>query len=295
MFFIGEKSRKIRENSGEISGKFREISEIPEIPGKFPRKMSGTFFPKIMHFLKNRSVARCRKVRISWKSGEFSTNFRDFGGHKFAKNVQNLSKFSRNFPKFALFFTCAQVGTAGKHDFGEIFPEFSGNLRKFAISGNFGKFREFRDFPPLSKNPFFRCFSTESRIFGSRKFGEIWGISGKKNVRKLAKFGKMAQKTPFFLINTSCSSLTSKFTWRENLTDDFFFFGKTKFHFFRNFKCVILSRKFRKKKRLHDFFTPMAPLLRRGGSVFLTFFQFKTQHLKWRENRVGESFCSTFI
>jgi hypothetical protein len=65
MFFIIEESRKIGENSGEISGKFREIPEIPEIPGNFPRKMSGTFFPKIMHFLKNRSVASCRKVKIS--------------------------------------------------------------------------------------------------------------------------------------------------------------------------------------------------------------------------------------
>ena len=210
-----------------------------------------------------------------------------------------MSKICRNFPEispnlhfFSPVHKSVQPGNTILGKFSPNFPEICENLQFREISGNSGNFGIF---PPCQKTPFFRCFSTESRIFGSRKFGEIWGISGKKNVRKLAKFGKMAQKTPFFLINTGCLSLTSKFTWRENLTDDFFFFGKTKFHFFRNFKCVILSRKFRKKKRLHDFFTPMAPLLRRGGSVFLTFFRFKTQHLKWRENRVGESFCSTFI
>ena len=235
MFFIVEKSRKIGEISGEISGKFREIPEIPEIPGNFPRKMSGTFFPKIMHFLKNRSVASCRKVKISWKSGEFSTNFRDFGGHKFAKNVQNLSKFSRNFPKFALFFTRAQVGTAGKHDFGEIFPEFSGNLRKFAISGNFGKFREFRDFPPLSKNPFFSMFQHRIEDFRVPKIRRNLGNFGKKKCPKIGKIWQNGTKNTLFFDKHRLFEFDIQIymTWKPD--GRLFFFRKNEISLFSQF------------------------------------------------------------
>ena len=160
-----------------------------------------------------------------------------------------------------------------------VFWEISGNSENPGISGVL---------PPVNA-PFFFDVSAQNRGFsGPENSGKFREISGKK-------MSENWRKSTFFFKNTGYVSLRHPFTWRENLTDDFFFFGKTKFHFFRNFKCVILSEKFPKKKRIQDFFAPMVPLLRRGGSVFLTFFPFKTPHLKWRQNRVGESVCSTFI
>ena len=114
---------KIEENREKFREKFREI------PEKFPRKMSGTFFPKIMHFLKNRSVARCRKAKISWK----------FRG-KFQKFPEEISpEISRKFPENRGVFKKRRNVTKRKLCFyqGKI-EENRGNFRE--IFGNSGKF-----------------------------------------------------------------------------------------------------------------------------------------------------------
>ena len=49
------------------------------------------------------------------------------------------------------------------------------------------------------------------------------------------------------------------------------------------------------KKLAYPQITPIAPLLRRGGSVFLTFFWIQNQHKTSCEMSAGESKCSTII
>lgn len=65
--------------------------------------------------------------------------------------------------------------------------------------------------------------------------------------------------------------------------------------FWSDFVLFLLDKFGPDKKTQRLDFTPIGPLLRRGGSVFLTFFLFRFQALKVRPRRDRELFCSTII
>ena len=289
----------------EISGKFREISENS---GKFPkfahfsRKIPGKICrQKVVFFDKTALYRLIEKYENDWILGGKSPKIPKFPEiPEIPEICKNSPKFSRNFPKITEIYTFLYVVYTsfqpGNLKRAENSPKFSPKKKKVQFREISGNFRNFRDFDPPKKTSFLLSFGTEKGCEHPGKFGEIRGNFGTFFVQNLSKIPENGKKWPFFLIKPRCSSLCTQLTWRENYHLKIFFFRN---HFFFRLDAILSAWFcqffFLKKKWTQDFFAPMAPLSRRGGSVFLTFFRFKTRYLNKRDFDFGESVCSTFI
>ena len=127
--------------------------------------------------------------------------------------------------------------------------------------------------------------------FFSRNFreGHFWGFFGTFNLKSRVKFPKKVRFFDVFLKNIF---VFFAFYRLEVVGPTFYMRRKSELSFFDQKKrtrfsdrwsdfVLFLTQNFRgeKKKQRLDF-TPIGPLLRRGGSVFLTFFSFKIPALK---------------
>lgn len=137
-------------------------------------------------------------------------------------------------------------------------------------------------FPEGPFREFFGTFNLESRKKNAKK-GRFFDVFFEK-ISSFFAFYRLEVDGPIFYMGRK-SGLR-------------FFIEKVRntFSVFASDFVLFLLEKIRpdKKKQRLDF-TPIGPLLRRGGSVFLTFFLFRFQALKVRPRRYRELFCSTII
>ena len=137
-------------------------------------------------------------------------------------------------------------------------------------------------FPEGHFRGFFRTFNLKSR---------------KKNAKKVRFFDVFLENFFVFFAFYRLEVDAPTFYMRRK-SELRFFIEKVRntFSVFGSDFVLFLLEKIRpdKKKQRLDF-TPIGPLLRRGGSVFLTFFLFRFQALKVRARHKSERFCSTII
>ena len=140
-----------------------------------------------------------------------------------------------------------------------VFWEILGNSENPGISGVL---------PPVNA-PFFFDVSAQNRGFsGPENSGKFREISGKK-------MSENWRKSTFFFKNTGYVSLRHPFTWRENLTRNFFFSKKKNFTFFAILSAWFCPKNFR-KKNAYKFFLPLwRPCCAGGGQFSLRFFRSK--------------------
>ena len=269
------------------SGNSRKFPEIPEIPrDKFVqfREIREIRPRKNMIFTETALRSRVPSGNFGGKSGHFRTFF--FRKcHKFAKKMQKKCKKTQKMQKFSPRKT----------------PR---NFRRFFAKT--GLWRFVRGYEKGSKNApeiprKFPVHTFFPEIFPEGHFRGFFGTFNLKSRKKNAKKGC------FF--DVFLEKISSFFSFYRLEVDGptFYMRRKSELHFFdrkvRNtfsdfwsdFVLFLLDKIGPEKKTQRLDFTPIGPLLRRGGSVFLTFFLFRFQALKVRPRRDRELFCSTII
>ena len=257
---------------GTNSGNFRKFREFREIPrDKFVqfREIREIRPGKNMFFTKYALRSRVPSGKFGGKFGHFRTFFFP-KCHKFVKKCKKNCKKTQKMQK--------KTPRKTPRNFWGFFAKTG--LYRFVESLKKGS-------KMSPKIP--RAHSVHT--FFSRNFreGHFWGFFGTFNLKSRVKFPKKVRFFDVFLKNIFVFFV---FYRLEVVGPTFYMRRKSELSFFDEKKrtrfsdrwsdfVLFLTQNFRgeKKKQRLDF-TPIGPLLRRGGSVFLTFFSFKIPALK---------------
>ena len=257
---------------GTNSGNFRKFREFREIPrDKFVqfREIREIRPGKNMFFTKYALRSRVPSGKFGGKFGHFRTFFFP-KCHKFAKkckkNCKKTQKMQKKTPRKTPRNFWGFFAKTGLYRFVEALKKWSKMSPKIPRAHSVHTFFS-RNFREGHFRGFFGTFNLKSRVKfpKKRRFFDVF----LKNIFVFFAFYRLEVVGPTFYMRRK--SELSFFDQKK----------RTRFSDRWSDFVLFLTQNFRgeKKKQRLDF-TPIGPLLRRGGSVFLTFFSFKIPALK---------------